>query len=80
MIQESLLAFDEFRVVVVQIQKYLLILIPFLIVSALPNIYFGFDSSTSGDIAAMNAQAKAVTQYYREFLDFDESEVEKMVA
>lgn len=28
-IQESLLAFDEFREVVVQIQKYLLILIPF---------------------------------------------------
>ncbi len=42
----------------------ILILIPFLIVSALPNIYFGFDSSTSGDIAAMNAQAKAVMQYY----------------
>ncbi len=58
----------------------ILILIPFLIVSALPNIYFSFDSNTSGDIAAMNAQAKAVTQYYREFLDFDESEVEKMVA
>ena len=28
----------------------------------------------------MNTQAKAVTQYYREFLGFDENEIEKMVA
>ncbi len=58
----------------------LLILTPFLIVSALPNIYFGFDSNLSGDIAAMNSQAKAVTRYYREFLDFDDDEIEKIAA
>ena len=56
------------------------VLIPFLIVAAIPNIYFGFDSSSSGDITAMNSQARAVTQYYREFLDFDEAEIEKLVA
>ena len=56
------------------------VLIPFLIIAAIPNIYFGFDSSSSGDITAMNSQAKAVTRYYREFLDFDEAEIEKLVA
>ena len=56
------------------------LVIPLLIISAIPNIYFGFDSSSSADIVALNRQAQAVTQYYREFLDLDEDEIERMVA
>ena len=56
------------------------LVIPLLIISAIPNIYFGFDSSSSADIVALNRQAQAVTQYYREFLDLSEDEVDKIVA
>ncbi len=56
------------------------LVIPLLIISAIPNIYFGFDSSSSEDILALNRQAQAVTQYYREFLDLGEDEVDKIVA
>ena len=56
------------------------LVIPLLIISAIPNIYFGFDSSSSEDILALNRQAQVVTQYYREFLDLSEDEVDKIVA
>ena len=56
------------------------LVIPLLIISAIPNIYFGFDSSSSADIVALNRQAQAVTQYYREFLDLDEDEIGRIVA
>ena len=56
------------------------LVIPLLIISAIPNIYFSFDSSSSADIVALNRQAQAVTQYYREFLDLSEDEVDKIVA
>ncbi len=42
------------------------ILLPFIIICALPNILFGFNTATAEDIIAVNERAEEVSSYYGE--------------
>lgn len=42
------------------------VLLPFIIICALPNILFGFNTSTAEDIIAVNERAEEVSSYYGE--------------
>ena len=57
----------------------ILILIPFLIVSALPNIFFRFDNSAAADVTAMTDKAKAIESAYKSTRDYNAREVQRII-
>lgn len=56
------------------------ILVPMLVFTALPNMFFGFDSSDVEDIADMTAQAKEVGYTYLTMNDFENADINSVTA
>ncbi len=56
-----------------------LILLPFILICALPNILFGFNSAKADDIIAVNDQASVVASYYGEVDAATQARVDELV-
>jgi hypothetical protein len=57
----------------------LLILLPFLIFAALPNIFFRYDENASVDVQAMADKAKIIENAYKFTQDYNEQELNRIV-
>ena len=55
------------------------IVIPMVVISALPNIFFGFSSSTSPDVARMSRQAQTIGLEYVNLEQFENTEIDAIV-
>ncbi len=78
----ALQAAKEFSPILIKIAVItiiILILIPFLIVSALPNIFFRFDNSVAADVTAMTDRAKAIESAYKSTRDYNAREVQRII-
>jgi len=58
----------------------LLLLIPFLILSAIPNIIFGFNSSDAPNIIEFTQQAQNIDAAYREVQNFNQETIDRIIA
>ena len=56
-----------------------LIVTPMLIFAAIPNIFFGYDSSAIADIQDMNTKASALGGVYMSLSDFERTEIDAIV-
>ena len=56
-----------------------LILLPFLLAAALPNIFFQYDGNDSADVMAMTDQAKAIERAYKSNKDYNAREVTRII-
>lgn len=56
-----------------------LILLPTLVIAALPSMMFGFDSASDGDVAEMTAKARNVGAAYGNVKDYNQDEIDKIV-
>jgi hypothetical protein len=57
----------------------LLLVIPFLIIAALPNVLFGYDSAQSDDIIALTQKAYSIDAAYKEVKNYDKEAVDKII-
>ena len=57
-----------------------LIVLPVLIFSALPNIFFGFDNAHADDVIMLTEQARRIDAAYRDVQNFRQAEVDRIVA
>ncbi len=57
-----------------------LLLIPFLILAALPNVLFGYDSAQASDIVALTEKAYSIDAAYKEIKNYDQEAVDRIVA
>lgn len=55
------------------------IVIPMVVISALPNIFFGFSSSKSPDVARMSRQAQTIGLEYVNLEQFENTEIDAIV-
>ncbi|MEG2420979.1 MAG: hypothetical protein RSB55_05475, partial [Oscillospiraceae bacterium] len=56
-----------------------LILLPTLVLAALPNILFGYDSAGAGDIIDLTNQARTIDAAYREVENYNQAEIDRLV-
>jgi len=56
-----------------------LVLVPALIFTAIPNIFFGFEDSENEDIVRMTAQAKALGGVYLSLEDFEKTQIDAII-
>ena len=71
--------FSPILVKVVVAILILIVLIPFLIVAALPNIFFRYDRNTTTDIQAMTDKARIIENAYKSTKDYNEREVNRLI-
>ncbi len=57
-----------------------LILLPTLVMAALPNILFGFDSATAEDIVALTDKAYNIDAAYRSVQNYNQEEIDRIIA
>lgn len=57
-----------------------LILLPTLVMAALPNILFGFDSATAEDIVTLTEQAYSIDAAYRSVQNYNQEEIDRIIA
>ena len=55
------------------------IVIPMVVISALPNIFFGFSSSKSPDVSRMSRQAQTIGLEYVNLEQFENTEIDAIV-
>jgi len=57
----------------------LLIVFPMVVFTALPNIFFGFDSATSDDVSQMTVKASVIGSAYMSLDDYRDSQMDSIV-
>lgn len=57
-----------------------LILLPALVLMALPNILFGYDSATAEDIVSLTGQAHNIDAAYRDVKNYSQAEIDRIIA
>ena len=57
----------------------LLIVLPMIVISALPNIFFGYDSSATPDISSMTNKAAIISGTYFNLEQFEDTEIDSVV-
>lgn len=71
--------FSPTLIKIVAVILIILILIPFLIVAALPNIFFRYDKNATTDVKAMTDKAKVIENAYKTTKDYNEQEVKRLI-
>ena len=56
-----------------------LLLIPMMIFTALPNMFFGFENSESDEIIHMTEQAKVIGSVYMSLDNFEKSQIDSLI-
>lgn len=56
-----------------------LLLLPTLVLAALPNILFGYNSAGAGDIIDFTNQARSIDAAYREVENYNQAEIDRLV-
>lgn len=57
----------------------ILIVMPMIVISALPNIFFGYDSSATPDISTMTSKAAIIGGTYFNLEQFEDTEIDSVV-
>jgi len=57
----------------------LLLLLPMLVFAAIPNMFFGYEGSGTGDVTHMTQQAMALGGVYMSLEDFENTQVDALV-
>ena len=56
-----------------------LLLVPMLIFTALPNMFFGFDNSETDTVIHMTEQARMIGSVYMSLEDFEKSQIDSLI-
>lgn len=57
-----------------------LLLLPTLVLAALPNILFGYDSASAEDIVALTGQARNIDAAYRDVRNYSQEEIDRIIS
>ena len=75
-------AAKEFAPQLIKLAVVLLIIgiaIPMVVVSVIPNIFFGFDSSSAASVSQMSTQARMIGTAYMSLEQFEDTEIDAVV-